>query len=203
MEQQNYGQKTFLPSQAELFAWGRREFQQSLGFLFFRGHCLIQMCLVKRNKGYKYPRNPSVGMSMWRCLGLVQARESKEIHGKPDDGDDFEAGGREKIRAHRRTLVQPKELDTGRNRESPRTLPGCLGQMVRCWTQVWDVTSKEDAKDQHFSPGKRRQATEEPLGSKLGQGIERVGGFSEKELRVLLSHKGLSRAAGGAAASPE
>lgn len=139
------------------------------------------MGLVKRNKGYKYPRDPSVGMSVWRCLGLVHARESKEIHGKPDDGDDFGVGGREKIRAHRRAPIQPQELDTGRNRESLRTLPGCLGKMVQCWTQVWDVTSTEDTKGQHFCPGNRRQATEEPLGSKLGQRIERVGGFAEKE----------------------
>lgn len=116
-----------------------------LGFFFlFWGQCLIQMGLVKRNKSYKYPRDPSTGMNVRRCLGLVQARESKEIHGKPDDGDDFEVGGREKIRAHTRAPVQPKELDTGRNRESPRTLPGCVGQMLQCWTQVWDVTSKED-----------------------------------------------------------
>lgn len=80
------------------------------------------MGLVKRNKGYKYPKVPSVSMSVWRCLGLVQSRESKEIHGKPQDGDDFGAGGREKIRAHGRTPIQPKEMGTGRNTESPRTL---------------------------------------------------------------------------------
>lgn len=94
------------------------------------------------------------------------------------------AGGR-KIRAHRRAPGQPKELDTGRNTESPRTLPGCLGQMVQCWTQVWDVTSKEDAEGQHFCPGSRRQATEEPLGSKLGQRIENWR-FFRKGMRVLL-----------------
>lgn len=98
---------------------------------------------------------PWVGRSVWRCLGLVQKREPKGIDGKPEDGDDFGVGGRKKIRAHRRVPIQPRELDTGRNTESPRTLSGCLGQMVQCWTQVWDVTSKEDTEGQHFCPGNR------------------------------------------------
>lgn len=53
--------------------------------------------------------------------------------------------------------------------------------MVQCWTRVWDVTSKEDAEGQPFCPGNTREETEEPLGSELGQGIKRAGGFSEEE----------------------
>lgn len=53
--------------------------------------------------------------------------------------------------------------------------------MAQRWTQVWDVTSKEDAEGQQFCPGNTREETEEPLGSELGQRSERAGGFSEEE----------------------
>lgn len=137
------------------------------------------MGLVKRNKGNKYPRDPLVGTSMWRCLGLVQERGSREIMGSQKMVMVLELVGRKKIRAHRRAPTQPRELDTGRNTESPRTLPGCLGQMVQCW--VWDVTSKDDAEGQHFCPG-NRGTTGLKAGPKNGEGWR----LFRKGMRVLL-----------------
>lgn len=132
------------------------------------------MGLVKRNKGNKYPRDPLVGTSMWRCLGLVQERESREIMGS-------------------QKMVMVLELVGRKKSEHTEELQPSQGNWTQAGTQKAPGHS-QDAWGKWFSAGYGMspprmmqranisvQATEEPLGSKLGQRMERAGGFSEKE----------------------
>ena len=56
----------------------RTVFQQVFNFFILFGHCLLQMGLGKRSKGYKNPRDPSVSINTWKCLDLLWRRRTEE-----------------------------------------------------------------------------------------------------------------------------